>query len=195
MLLNAWLIGRYGQRRTFITVLCIFVAALLVAGAAPNENVLIGCRIVQGGDRGHPPAAFDVHAVPRVSAAPARHRDGLLRHERDPRPRARSHARRHHDRALQLALHLLRRRAGRERSAVLLGSMFMPQREDDARATRFDWPGSSLLALRALVPAHRALERPARRLALRLHLRARRDRGVQRRSRFSRGSSTRRSRS
>jgi EmrB/QacA subfamily drug resistance transporter len=48
MLLNAWMIGRYGQRRTFIGALCIFIVALLVAGAAPNESVLIGCRVAQG---------------------------------------------------------------------------------------------------------------------------------------------------
>jgi EmrB/QacA subfamily drug resistance transporter len=48
MLLNAWLIGRYGQRRTFIAALCIFIVALLVAGAAPNDSVLIGCRVAQG---------------------------------------------------------------------------------------------------------------------------------------------------
>ena len=48
MLLNAWLIGRYGQRRTFIGALCVFMVALLVAGAAPNESVLIGCRVAQG---------------------------------------------------------------------------------------------------------------------------------------------------
>src|SRR5688500_20309819 len=47
MLLNAWLIGRYGQRRTFITVPCIFVVSMFVAGASPDLNVLIGCRIVQ----------------------------------------------------------------------------------------------------------------------------------------------------
>jgi MFS transporter, DHA2 family, multidrug resistance protein len=48
MLLNAWLISTYGQRRTFIGALCIFIVALFAAGAAPNETVLIGCRIVQG---------------------------------------------------------------------------------------------------------------------------------------------------
>ena len=29
MLLNAWLIGRYGQRRTFMTVICIFIGAVI----------------------------------------------------------------------------------------------------------------------------------------------------------------------
>src|SRR4051812_42049932 len=48
MLLNAWLINRFGQRRTFIVALLIFVCALLAAGAAPNETILIGCRVVQG---------------------------------------------------------------------------------------------------------------------------------------------------
>ena len=48
MLLNAWLINHYGQRRTFIAVLLIFIASLLVAGMAPNESVLISCRLVQG---------------------------------------------------------------------------------------------------------------------------------------------------
>jgi EmrB/QacA subfamily drug resistance transporter len=48
MLLNAWLISTYGQRRTFIGALLIFIGALLAAGAAPNETMLVGCRIVQG---------------------------------------------------------------------------------------------------------------------------------------------------
>src|SRR3979409_2355414 len=48
MLLNAWLINRYGQRRTFISALSIFIVALRVAGMAPNDSMLIGCRVVQG---------------------------------------------------------------------------------------------------------------------------------------------------
>ena len=48
MLLNSWLLKSFGQRRTFIGALSIFVVALLVAGASPNENVLILCRIAQG---------------------------------------------------------------------------------------------------------------------------------------------------
>ena len=113
MLLNAWLIGRYGQRRTFIGALCVFIVALLVAGTAPNETVLIGCRIVQGAVAGilQPLSMYTLFRV--FPAAPARHRDGLLRDERHTRSRARADARRRHDRALQLALHFLRRRAGR----------------------------------------------------------------------------------
>ena len=48
MLLNAWMIARYGQRRTFIGALCIFIVALILAGSAPNESVLIACRVAQG---------------------------------------------------------------------------------------------------------------------------------------------------
>lgn len=48
MLLNSWLLRSFGQRRTFVGMLAIFVVALLVAGASPNENVLILCRVVQG---------------------------------------------------------------------------------------------------------------------------------------------------
>jgi EmrB/QacA subfamily drug resistance transporter len=48
MLLNAWLMHSFGQRKTFIGALCLFVAALFIAGISPNENVLIVCRVVQG---------------------------------------------------------------------------------------------------------------------------------------------------
>lgn len=48
MLLNAWMIRTFGQRRTFVGSLCIFVVALFVAGLSPNESVLILCRVVQG---------------------------------------------------------------------------------------------------------------------------------------------------
>jgi len=48
MLLNAWMMTSFGQRRTFIGALCIFVASLMLAGVSPNESVLIFCRIVQG---------------------------------------------------------------------------------------------------------------------------------------------------
>jgi len=48
MLLNAWLMHSFGQRKTFIGALVVFIVALLIAGAAPNENVLIFSRVVQG---------------------------------------------------------------------------------------------------------------------------------------------------
>jgi MFS transporter, DHA2 family, multidrug resistance protein len=48
MLLNAWLMENFGQRNVFVGSLVVFVAALMLAGVAPNENVLIFSRIVQG---------------------------------------------------------------------------------------------------------------------------------------------------
>jgi len=48
MLLNAWLMDSFGQRNTFVGALAIFVVALLVAGLSPNELVLIMARVVQG---------------------------------------------------------------------------------------------------------------------------------------------------
>ena len=48
MLLNDWMIRSFGQRRTFIGALGVFVASLMLAGLSPNESVLIFCRIVQG---------------------------------------------------------------------------------------------------------------------------------------------------
>ena len=48
MLTNAWIVRSFGERRTFVGGLAIFTTSLLVAGFAPNENVLIGARICQG---------------------------------------------------------------------------------------------------------------------------------------------------
>jgi EmrB/QacA subfamily drug resistance transporter len=48
MLLNAWLMHSFGQRKTFIGALVLFIGALLLGGIAPNENVLIFSRILQG---------------------------------------------------------------------------------------------------------------------------------------------------
>jgi EmrB/QacA subfamily drug resistance transporter len=48
MLLNSWVMHSFGQRNTFVGALAVFIGALLLAGAAPNENVLIFARVVQG---------------------------------------------------------------------------------------------------------------------------------------------------
>lgn len=48
MLSNAWLVKRFGERRTFVVGLVVFTAALMAAGSAPNEDVLIAARICQG---------------------------------------------------------------------------------------------------------------------------------------------------
>ena len=48
MLTTSWLINSFGERRTFIGALAVFTATSLVAGFSPNETVLIGARVVQG---------------------------------------------------------------------------------------------------------------------------------------------------
>lgn len=48
MLLSAWMVHSFGTRKTFVGALVVFVAALVLGGAAPNDLVLIFCRIVQG---------------------------------------------------------------------------------------------------------------------------------------------------
>jgi DHA2 family multidrug resistance protein len=48
MLLNAWISGVLGERRTFIGALFFFSLGALGGGMAPNEDVLIFARILQG---------------------------------------------------------------------------------------------------------------------------------------------------
>lgn len=47
-LLSAWLIDSFGQRRTFVGALIVFVTALMVAGTAQSETTLILARVVHG---------------------------------------------------------------------------------------------------------------------------------------------------
>ena len=144
MLLNAWLIARYGQRRTFISVLCIFVASLLVAGWAPNETVLIGCRIVQGAiagilqplsmytlfrvfppnQRGTAMGFFGMSVILGPALGPTL--GGIMIEHFNWRY------------IFYVAVPV----AG---LGILLGSLFMPGREEESRA-RFDWTGFVLLA-------------------------------------------------
>jgi EmrB/QacA subfamily drug resistance transporter len=145
MLLNAWLIGRYGQRRTFITALCVFMVALFAAGSAPNETVLIGCRIVQGGvagvlqplsmytlfrvfpahQRGTAMGFFGMSVILGPALGPTV--GGIMIEYFNWRA------------IFYLAVPVAA-------SAVLLGTMFMPQREDDSAKSRFDVIGFALMA-------------------------------------------------
>ena len=108
-----------------------------------------------GRGRRHPPAALDVHAVSRVSPAPARHGDGLLRDERHSRSRARADARRRHDRALQLAVNFLRGGACRGAWRCCSAPCSCPSaRRRRTHALRLD--GLRAARHRARLPAHRA---------------------------------------
>lgn len=52
MLLNGWLVDRFGCRMTYATALGMFLFGSLVAGFAPNEGVLIAGRVLQGAAAG-----------------------------------------------------------------------------------------------------------------------------------------------
>lgn len=48
MLMNAWIVGVLGERRTFVGALFFFSAGALFGGSAPTEDLLILCRTLQG---------------------------------------------------------------------------------------------------------------------------------------------------
>jgi EmrB/QacA subfamily drug resistance transporter len=146
MLLNAWLLARFGQRRTFIGALCLFIAALLVAGVAPNESVLIGCRIVQGAiagvlqplsmytlfrvfpphQRGTAMGFFGISVILGPALGPTL--GGVMIEHFNWR-------------------YIFYMAVPVAALAALLGTMFMPQREDSDKRTRFDWTGFVLLSV------------------------------------------------
>lgn len=47
-LLNAWFVGRFGQRRTFVLILLLFFAGGLIASLGPTLDFIIAGRIIQG---------------------------------------------------------------------------------------------------------------------------------------------------
>lgn len=146
MLLNAWLIRNFGQRRTFVGALMAFVLSLLLAGATPNESVLVFCRVVQGCVAGilQPLAVYTLYRVfpPEqkgramgffgfsVILGPAMGPTlgGLLIDLFNWR----------YIFYVPLPVAIL---------GILLGSVFMPEREDTNVRPRFDWLGLFLLAL------------------------------------------------
>lgn len=48
MLLNAWIVQRFGQRITFQVALSVFLVGSVVGGLAPDEGLLILGRVLQG---------------------------------------------------------------------------------------------------------------------------------------------------
>lgn len=52
MLLNGWLVDRFGCRLTYAAALAMFLAGSVISGAAPNEGVLIAGRVLQGAAAG-----------------------------------------------------------------------------------------------------------------------------------------------
>src|SRR5688572_28100618 len=146
MVLNAWMTASFGQRRTFITALCIFAASLVIAGASPNENVLIACRIAQGAVAGllqpfsmytafrvFPPERrgmamgfFGMSVILGPALGPTL--GGIMIEHYNWRA------------IFYVAVPVCA-------VAMLMGSVFLPQREETGQRVRFDWPGFVLVVV------------------------------------------------
>lgn len=145
MLLNAWMMTSFGQRRTFVGALCIFVASLVLAGASPNESVLIFCRIVQGAvagllqplsmytlfrvfppeQRGTAMGFFGMSVILGPALGPTL--GGVMIDQFNWRY------------IFYVAVPV-------SAVAILMGSLFLPEREEAGPRVQFDWAGFLLLA-------------------------------------------------
>lgn len=145
MLTTSWLINTFGERRTFIGALVIFTTTSLIAGFSPNENVLIGARIIQGSvagvlqplsmyvlfrvfppeQRGTAMGMFGVSVILGPALGPTI--GGLLIDQFNWR-------------------YVFFANVPLAGAAMLLGTLFMPERPEDAKRIDFDWLGFVLLA-------------------------------------------------
>ena len=145
-LLSAWLIDSFGQRKTFVGGLCIFVSSLLVAALSPNEVVLVGARVVQGLMAGvlqsltmftlfsvFPPAKrgmamgfFSINAILGPAVGPTV--GGMLIEYFNWRA------------VFYMALPF-------SVIGLLFGPLLMPERDASTKRSQFDWVGFALLCL------------------------------------------------
>lgn len=145
-LLSAWLMDSFGQRKTFVGSLGLFVVALLLAGMSPDENVLIGARVIQGlvagilqsltmftlfsvfppERRGLAMGFFSINVILGPALGPTL--GGILIE--------------HFNWRFVFYMALPFSVAG-----ILFGSVFMPEREETTRRAHFDWPGFLLLCI------------------------------------------------
>lgn len=144
MLLNAWLMATFGQRATFVGALAVFIVALLLAASSPNDTVLIFCRIAQGAvagimqplsmytlfrvfppdKRGTAMGFFGVSVILGPALGPTL--GGVMIDHFNWRA------------IFYVAVPV-------SALGMLLGSLFLPGREETAKRLRFDWPGLFLL--------------------------------------------------
>lgn len=144
MLLNAWMLRSFGQRKTFVGALFVFVGALIVAGLSPNESVLIFSRVVQGAvagilqplsmytlfqvyppnERGKAMGYFGMSVILGPALGPSL--GGVLIEHFNWR-------------------YVFFLAAPIASVAILLGSLFMPEREETGSGPAFDWAGFALL--------------------------------------------------
>ncbi|MBK9608898.1 MAG: DHA2 family efflux MFS transporter permease subunit [Betaproteobacteria bacterium] len=146
MLLNAWMITRFGPRRTFLGALSVFVAALMVAGSSPNDSVLIFARVAQGAVAGllQPLAIYTLYRVfPADQKGKAMGLFGItviLGPALGPTLGGILIEHFNWRYVFFIAMPVAA-------AAMLLGSMFMPEREESAPRTNFDWTAFALLSL------------------------------------------------
>jgi DHA2 family multidrug resistance protein len=144
MLLNAWLMTTFGLRRTYTGALTIFIASLLLSVASPSMEVLIVCRIVQGlvagllqpfamyalfkvfppDQRGFAMGFFGMSVILGPALGPTL--GGVMIEH-------------YNWRAVFMVA------VPASAVAILMGSLFLPEREDNEARVRFDWPGFLLL--------------------------------------------------
>ena len=144
MLLNAWMMTSFGQRRTFIGALCIFAASLILAGASPNESVLVFCRIVQGAVAGllQPLSMYTLFRVfppeRRGSAMGFFGMSVILGPALGPTLGGIMIDHFNWRYIFYVAVPI-------SAIAILMGSLFLPDREEEGARVRFDWFGFALL--------------------------------------------------
>jgi MFS transporter, DHA2 family, multidrug resistance protein len=145
-LLSAWLIDSFGQRKTFVGGLCIFVVSLLMAALAPDEVMLTFARVVQGlmggvlqsltmftlfsvfppHQRGMAMGFFSINAILGPALGPAV--GGVLIEHFNWRSIF----------YMGLPFSVV---------GILFGALLMPQREQTTRRSDFDWLGFALLCI------------------------------------------------
>ena len=146
MMLNAWLIHSFGQRKTFVCALSVFVGALALAGLSPNDSVLIFCRIVQGAVAGmlQPFAMYTIFRVfpsnQRGTAMGFFGMSVLLGPALGPTLGGVMIEHFNWRYIFYVAAPVCI-------AAILLGSVFMPEREETGERLRFDWIGFLLMTV------------------------------------------------
>ena len=146
MLVNAWLIHSFGQRKTFIVALSVFVGALAVAGLAPNDTVLIMSRIAQGAIAGML-QPFAMYTIFRVFPADQRGMamgffglSVLLGPALGPSLGGIIIEQFNWRYIFYIAMPICI-------AAIMLGSLFLPEREETGARLRFDWVGFVLMVV------------------------------------------------
>jgi len=146
MLLNAWMMTSFGQRRTFVGALCLFVASLIAAGLSPNESVLIFCRIVQGAVAGllQPLSMYTLFQVfppeKRGTAMGFFGMSVILGPALGPTLGGVMIDHFNWRYIFYVAVPVCA-------IAILMGSVFLSEREEAAERVRFDWMGCALLVM------------------------------------------------